>query len=564
MLPAASLAGQERVYHAAASPSFTACSAKMTLAFRLCTFFLLALGLLLAGGPAQAQPGTSKSGSAPTWGDQGDGTYRNPILNADYSDPDVIRVGADFYLVCSDFHFMGIPVLHSKDLVNWTIVGQVYNRLDVDTSYNTMRRYGRGSWAPSLRYHAGRFWVYFCTPDEGVLMSSAAKAEGPWTKPVVVKRVRRWEDPCPFWDEDGQAYLGHSVLGAGPIILHKMSTDGTRLLDEGTTVYTGPGAEGTKIYKRQGYYYFVIPEGGVATGWQTVLRSKSLYGPFEKKVVLEQGQTAVNGPHQGGLVDLESGESWFIHFQDAGPIGRVAHLQPVQWVDGWPQIGRDQDGNGIGEPVAGGPKPKVGKGPYRVNAPQTGDEFTALSLGPQWQWNHNPVPENWSLTEKKGFLSLRALPARTLQRARNTATQKLMGRRGTITTRLDVSLLADGQRAGLCLLGAKNYEIGVVKTGGVLTVFATHNGAATAGPALTAPTVWLRVAADLDQATVLQYSLDGQFFQPLGGACQFEPVNFWKGVRPGLFSYNEKTAGGTALFDWFRYQYDGPAGNWPN
>lgn len=510
-----------------------------------------------AAKPAAPKPAAPKAAS---WGDQGNGTYRNPILNADYSDPDIIKVGSDFYMVCSDFHFMGIPVLKSKDLVNWTIIGQIYNRIDIDTSYNTMRRYGRGSWAPSLRYHAGKYWMYVCTPDEGVLMSTATKPEGPWAPLKVVKSVRRWEDPCPFWDEDGKAYLGHSVLGAGPIILHQMSPDGTKLLDEGKTVYTGPVAEGTKIYKRQGFYYLVIPEGGVATGWQTVLRSKNIYGPYEKKIVLEQGKTTVNGPHQGGMVDLESGESWFIHFQDAGPIGRVAHLQPVHWVNGWPLMGKDQDGNGIGEPVAGGAKPKVGKS-YPVAAPQTSDEFTARTLGLQWQWNHNPAAKYWSLSDQPGFLATRALKAGSLQQARNTATQKLMGRQGTITTKLDVSQLADGQRAGLCILGKKNYEIGVVKTGAALAVFANHNGTALAGPAVSTPTVFLRTDVNLNKATVLQYSLDGKQFQTLGGPCAFEPENYWKGIRPGLFSYNEKAAAGTALFDWFHYRYDGPLGN---
>lgn len=349
----------------------------------------MAIALLLGqAATGQNRPGAPRTGS---WGDQGNGTYRNPVLNADYSDPDVIQVGADFYMVCSDFHFMGIPVLHSKDLVNWTIIGQVYRRLDKDSSYSAMNRYGGGSWAPALRYHDKKFYVYFCTPDEGLFMSTATDPAGPWAPLVTVKQVPKWEDPCPFWDDDGQAYLGHSVYGAGPIIIHRMSPDGTRLLDEGVTVYTGPVAEGTKIYKRHGYYYLVIPEGGVATGWQTVLRSKSIFGPFEKKVVLEQGLTDVNGPHQGGLVELPSGESWFLHFQDAGAIGRVVHLQPVHWLEDWPLMGVDLNFNGIGEPVAVWTNPDVGA-VYPLAAPQTSDEFASPELGLQWQWNHTRWP----------------------------------------------------------------------------------------------------------------------------------------------------------------------------
>lgn len=232
------------------------------------------------------------------WGDQGNGTYVNPILNADYSDPDAIRVGDKYYMIASDFHFMGMQMLESDDLVNWTLISKVYDRINLP-QYEEMDAYAEGSWAPALRYHDGKFWVFFCTPYDGLFMTTATDPHGPWAPLHHVKDVDNWEDPCPFWDEDGQAYLGRSILGAGPIIIHKMSPDGRELLDEGRTVYTGPVAEGTKIHKFGEYYYLSIPEGGVQTGWQTILRSKNIYGPYEKKVVLEQGMTAINGPRQG-------------------------------------------------------------------------------------------------------------------------------------------------------------------------------------------------------------------------------------------------------------------------
>ena len=292
----------------------------------------------------------------PAWGDRGDGTYANPILNADYSDPDVIRVGDKYYMVASDFHYIGIQVLESADMVNWKIVSQVYDRFDMP-GWDANNHYGGGSWAPSIRWHDGRFWVFFCTPDDGLFMSTATDARGPWSPLHCVEKVERWEDPCPLWDDDGQAYLGHSVLGAGPIIVHRMAPDGSRLLDKGRTVYTGPVAEGTKWLKKDGYYYLIIPEGGVESGWQTVLRSRNIYGPYERKVVLEQGPTPVNGPHQGALVDTPSGEWWFFHFQSVNPTGRIVHLQPAGWRGGWPEIGIDTDGNGIGEPVDSHGKP---------------------------------------------------------------------------------------------------------------------------------------------------------------------------------------------------------------
>ncbi|MBR0388653.1 MAG: family 43 glycosylhydrolase, partial [Prevotella sp.] len=290
------------------------------------------------------------------WGDQGDGTYRNPVLNADFSDPDVIRVGKKFYMVASDFHFMGMQVLESDDMVNWRYISQIYRRFN-EPSWDSNLHYAGGSWAPSIRYHSGLFYVYFCTPDEGLYMSTASNPAGPWAPLHLVKRVAKWEDPCPFWDEDGQAYLGRSQHGAGPIIVHRMSADGKTLLDEGKTVYEGPIAEGTKFMKRNGWYYLIIPEGGVGTGWQTVLRSRNIYGPYERRIVLEQGSTGVNGPHQGALVDAPDGSWWFYHFQETPVLGRVVHLQPARWEADWPVIGVDYDKNGIGEPVAAWKKP---------------------------------------------------------------------------------------------------------------------------------------------------------------------------------------------------------------
>ena len=199
------------------------------------------------------------------WGDQDNGTYRNPVLNADYSDPDVIRVGEKYYMVASDFHFMGMQILESHDMVNWRIVTQVYSRFDMP-KWDSNERYAGGSWAPALRYHDGKYWIFFCTPHEGLFMTQAERPEGPWSPLHCLKAVEKWEDPCPFWDSDGRAYLGRSQHGAGPIILHRMSPDGSTLLDDGVTIYTGPVAEGTKFLKRGDWYYLSIPEGGVGEG----------------------------------------------------------------------------------------------------------------------------------------------------------------------------------------------------------------------------------------------------------------------------------------------------------
>jgi beta-xylosidase len=516
---------------------------------------------------AGAQP---KTGS---WGDQGNGTYINPILNADYSDLDVCRAGDRYYMVCSEFHYMGMPVLESEDMVNWKIVSQIYSRLDFP-DYDSVTSYANGSWAPSIRYHNGKFWVYFCTPTEGLFMSTAERAEGPWSPLVEVKHVEKWEDPCPFWDEDGKAYLGHSLHGAGPIIIHRMSEDGTKLLDNGWTVYTGPVAEGTKIFKKDGYYYISIPEGGVEVGWQTVLRSKNIYGPYEKKVVLEQGSTSVNGPHQGSLVDTPEGDWWFYHFQSAGALGRVVHLQPAHWRDGWPVVGVDIDRNGIGEPVYVWKKPVTGK-TSAIHAPQSDDDFNTPSLGLQWQFNHNPDNTAWSLSEKPGSLALKALRSEGFLKAKNTLTQKTMGVSGEAVTALDVSRMSEGQKAGLCSFGSRYGLAGVYRIDGKNYLFFEVNHELPSQPGekikkfddgknyiekqvVNARVIYLKLKLDFTSGkNHFYYSTDNKRFVPFGkdfGAT----FSFWKGTRIGLFSYNELKDGGTALFDRFRYDYDGP------
>ena len=480
----------------------------------------------------------------PNWGDQGNGTYKNPVLNADYSDPDVIRVGEKYYMVASDFHFIGMQVLESSDMVNWQIVSQIYSRFDLP-GWDENRHYGGGSWAPSIRWHQGRFYVYFCTPDEGLFMTTAEDARGPWEPLHCVKSVAKWEDPCPLFD-DGQAYLGRSRHRAGPIIVHRMSADGRTLLDDGVTVYTGPVAEGTKWLKRGGYYYLIIPEGGVGTGWQTVLRSKNVYGPYEKRVVLEQGSTGVNGPHQGALVDTPDGEWWFYHFQSTPALGRVVHLQPARWKDDWPLIGVDIDGNGVGEPVSVWTKPHV-NARTKPMLPQTSDDFNSSQLGLQWQWCHNPADDHWSLTERRGWLTLRAQPSPDLKNARNMLTQKSMGYRGEATTVMDCRGIATGTHAGLLCMGREYRGIGVCSEGIYLECDGQREVVSRKKPSK----VWLRVSLDVEtNLHQFYYSLDGRHYTAAGAPFAMHDGN-WKGFRVGLYCYGDQ---GKACFDAFDYQ----------
>jgi beta-xylosidase len=471
------------------------------------------------------------------WGDLGDGRYRNPILKADYSDPDVIRVGDDFYLVASDFHFVGIQVLHSTDLVNWDVINQVFHRLPMSPKYDEMRGYAEGTWAPSLRYHDGEFYIFVCTPAEGLFMWHTKDPAGKWSDVATVKAVAGWEDPCPFWDDDGQAYLVHSRKGAGPLILHKMSADGTRLLDDGVTVYTGPVAEGPKLYKRNGYYYISHPEGGVGTGWQTVERSTAIYGPYERRIVLS------DGPHQGGLVDLPNGEWWFIGFKSTGWLGRICYLDPVVWgADGWPVFGDN------GKPVDVWKKPGVARA-TPARRPLTSDNFDKPTLGPIWQWNHNPVDQAWSLSARPGFLRLHALPATGIAHARNTLTQKLWDEFGTIDVKMDLSGVADGAHAGLTFLSGTSFTwAGAEKAAGTCRV-AWQDGN---GPAIgNCRNLWLRGEYRQGEAKLL-YSLDGKTWSDSGQRVILK-FAAWKGARFGIFSCGPNS--GYVDVDYVRYDY---------
>lgn len=493
-------------------------------------------------------------GTPGQWGDQGNGTYINPILNADYSDPDVIRVGDKYYMVASDFHFLGMQVLESADMVNWKLISQIYHRFDFP-GWNDNQQYAGGAWAPAIRYHDNKFWVFFCTPKEGLFMSNAINPTGPWSPLHLVEKVEKWEDPCPFWDEDGQAYLGRSRHGAGPIIIHKMSADGTRLLDEGTTVYTGPVAEGTKIFKKDGFYYLSIPEGGVGTGWQTILRSKNIYGPYEKKVVLEQGSTTINGPHQGAIVDTPDGQWAFFHFQHHDALGRVVHLQPMHWENGWPVIGVDLDRNGTGEPVYVWQKPIESK---TIFAPQTDDDFSNPTLSLQWQFNHNPTDRAWSLSAHPGSLTLKALMSSTFRLARNTLTQKVMGNVSEATVAMDFTEIADGQRCGLACMGKENKVLGIKMEKGQKSLYIANDTTETNTTVLSGKLVYLRVSINMpNRQFQFFYSTDNIHFIPYGSPF-FIPFGFWKGARVALYCYNKTQEAGAVSFQWFRYKHDGP------
>ena len=343
--------------------------------------------------------------------DLGNGMYKNPILYADYSDPDACRAGEDYFMIASSFcNAPGLPVLHSKDLVNWKVVNYVLPKVPEERYDKPV--HGCGVWAPAIRYHDGTFFACFPMPDEGIYMSTTKDPFGTWSEPVNIRPGAGWIDPCPFWDEDGRAYLVAGVAKSRigyKSVLHmiEMQPDGMGLIGEAKVVFDGnlneqETIEGPKLYKRNGWYYIFAPAGGVKTGWQTVLRSRNIFGPYEYRVVMRQGDTSVNGPHQGAWVDTVTGEDWFLHFQDVYAAGRIIHLQPMSWKEDWPIIGIAKDGNDYGEPVLTYRKPNVGEAAKEAEIcePDASDDFSKKTLGLQWQWNANPKEDWYKLTSE--------------------------------------------------------------------------------------------------------------------------------------------------------------------
>ena len=442
--------------------------------------FLTAL-TLTAAAPAQ-EP-------SKTWNPNVAGNkYRNPIIDADYSDPDVCRVGNDYYMTASSFAcFPGLQILHSTDLVNWQIVGtaltddypvlEKYRGTDLD--WHRRSQHGNYVWAPSIRHHDGWFYIYWGDPDQGLFMTKARDVRGPWLKPVLVKEAKGLIDCCPLWDDDGRAYLSHGCAGSragvkSVLFVAPMSPDGTHVTGPSRMVYDGhedqPTIEGTKFYKRNGYYYIMSPAGGVKYGWQVELRSKNPFGPYDEYVGMAQGKSKVNGPHQGAWVDTQNGEDWFIHFQDKHAYGRVVHLQPARWVNDWLVIGNDADGDGCGDPVSVWKKPNLPAGENLQ--PSEDDDFNSTELGPQWQFE-GPFSQYWYFCDaKKSRLRLYGPQVpdnyRNVSDLQNALLQKLPTENFTATARVrfipNPDFKPKGEEGGFVIMGLDYAGIKFVST----------------------------------------------------------------------------------------------------
>lgn len=491
--------------------------------------------------------------------DLGDGTYQNPILFADYSDPDVIRVGDTYYMTASSFNYVpGLPILISKDLVNWKLENYALDRIP-DEKYD-MPQHAKGVWAPAIRYHDGRFFIYYGMPDEGIFMVSTEDPLGKWDEPVMVLEGKGLIDSCPFWDDDGKAYVIHgyaksrigfkSYLGIFP-----MSPDGRRAVGEDHFLFNGvetqPTIEGPKVYKRNGYYYILAPAGGVKTGWQTALRAKNIYGPYEEKIVMKQGNTVINGPHQGGLTDTVTGEEWFLHFQDRGLYGRIVHMQPVVWENDWPVIGVNA-ADGCGEPCLIHKKPNTGVS-EALAALEASDDFASPALNLMWQWLGNPQESFYSLTQRSGFLRLYALNPSgkakpVLWECANVLTQKLVCPYFKATACLYTDGMEEGGQAGMVMMGGHYAYLAVRIVDGKKTLVYTESYDGEDG--MEEKTVIVRtLSGDVENVNLtlaMKESGHGPLFQlfyTIGGELEENvPTDFmpsdhtWVGAKIGLFA----------------------------
>jgi beta-xylosidase len=508
--------------------------------------------------------------------DLGNGNYKNPILHSDYSDPDVCRVGEDFYMVSSSFDAIpGLPILHSKDLVNWSIIGHALKRQPPFKHFEKTQ-HGNGVWAPAIRHHNNEFYLYYPDPDFGIYLTKAKDPSGPWSQPQLVEEGKGLIDPCPLWDDDGKVYLVHAYAGSRAgiksiIVVKAMNAEGTQTINEGKIVYDGhemdPTIEGPKVHKRNGFYYIFAPAGGVATGWQLVLRSKNIYGPYERKVVMDQGATAVNGPHQGAWIDTPKGEDWFIHFQDKEAYGRVVHLQPMKWTNDWPVIGIDKNNDGKGEPVLTYKKPDVGK-THAVSTPVESDEFNVTALGLQWQWQANPKT-TWAMPGNNGTLRLYSHlmtdSAKNLWNVPNVLMQKIPAEEFLVTTKVSFkpNSKLENERTGLVVIG-QSYAGLILKSrkDAVDLVYTVCSQAAQGKPEIektitrvNVSDVYLRFVMKKGAVCTFSYSLDGEKFIAIEDSFQ-AVAGRWIGAKMGIFCTREAQINdsGYADFDWFHVE----------
>ena len=493
--------------------------------------------------------------------------YVNPIVRADFPDPDVIRVGTTYYMVSTTMClFPGATILKSEDLVNWEYCAQPLKSLLDDDRYNLRNgkdAYAKGMWASTMKHHDGWFYLLINGNDNRAWLLSTTNPEGEWT---VRRLSRNYYDPGMLFDGD-RVYI---ACGYNHITMCELDADFNFIREQEVVVRERSGLEGCHLYKIGGYYYIYATYGGFPSG-QAAFRSKSPFGPFEEKVLVEKNYDGkINTIHQGALFQDTEGKWWTVMQEDLGALGRFPNLLPVEWQDGWPVVA-----GGIRPPVSFADKvPRPASADKRIKQLPTSDDFSQSTLGMQWQWNHNAVPDGWSLTERPGWLRLKAVSAVTeLHQAQGMLTQRIFAdpdHASTGTIRLDVRKLKEGDRAGICIFQDPYAMLCVEKTSkkgyqlrwrqskvrnrgrdldpiGQRVVIKPKKGI-----------VWLRAAIRYgDNKAYFFYSLDGKRWERFGGETQQTfNLTVFVGSRFGLFCYHsaeraECTECGHADFDWF-------------
>lgn len=534
---------------------------------------ILSFRLLLLTSILWAQPSNSVS---KVWvADNGNGTFTNPILHADYSDPDVIRVGNDYLMTASSFNCVpGLPILHSKDLVNWQLISYALPKLSPDTVYNTVQ-HGGGVWAPCIRFVRDSLFIFYPDPDYGIYMVKAKVAKGPWTEPHLVVAGKGLIDPSPLWDDDGKAYLTYAFAGSragvkSVLMVSEMLPDGTALTGQPVMVFDGhekhPTVEGPKFYKRRGFYYIFAPAGGVTNGWQLALRSRNVWGPYESRIVMAQGETDINGPHQGAWVTTPSGDEWFLHFQDLGAYGRVVHLNPMKWINDWPVIGNDKKNTGSGEPVRTHRKPYTGSSQPKSTPPDN-DECNGTAFGLQWQWHANPQPTWGYASGGLGYYRLNCVPRPAdyinMWNVSNLFLQKLPAPVFTATAKITFHARADEEEAGLIIMGMDYALIGIKRLDGKLMITSAVCNEAdkgkkesiVEGEVIDTNTIYLRVSVAAGGLCRFYWSTDNRSFQMTNNNFTAREGK-WIGAKVGFYALRNGTtndAGGVDV-DWFRVE----------
>ena len=500
--------------------------------------------------------------------------YSNPVIYADYSDPDPVRVGDDFYMVASSFTYVpGVPILHSKDLVHWEIINYAVRKLPFEKYRKPS--HGSGTWAPSIRYRDGEFFIFIPLVDEGIMVARSRDIRGEFELNMLT-HTKGWIDPCPIWDTDGRTYMVFAFAFSRSGKKHKLAlietdNDFRRTIGDYSIIFDGsvmaPTAEGPKAYYRGGYHYIMFPAGGVATGWQCCIRSKDVHGPYEYRTVMRRGLSNVNGPHQGGWVTAPDGSDWFVHFQDVIELGRITHLQPMCFTsDGWPVIGVDRDGDGIGEPVDEWNLPVEGAPHYSI---AISDEFDGDALSLQWQWQANPDESFFSLTERRGYLRMNCIlndeRENLIWYAPNALTQIPQSDHFTAEACLELNAAEDGDFGGIGMIGHQYGFIGLERNNGSMLLKVikgtvtgiTYEGEAVEEDILSLPfasdRVYLRIELRKDKNYFLSYSADGGHYTTVDHIFPLERAT-WTGAKLSIWAGNRenRTSEGSADFDYFR------------